>query len=69
MRQKIASETSEEREARLQQLILNQQQRLATESQEEREARVQQMIFIIIIIINRVLQYSGSKTKWALVNE
>ena len=24
---------------------------------------------IIIIIINRVLQYSGSKAKWVVVNE
>ena len=27
------------------------------------------IIIIIIIIINRVLQYSGSKTKWVVVNE
>ena len=37
MRQRTVSETSEEREAYLQQLSLNRQRRLAIESQEERE--------------------------------
>ena len=31
--------------------------------------RLTHLKVFIIIIINRVLQYSGSKTKWALVND
>ena len=37
------SQSTEEREARLHQLRVTQQQRIATESTEEREARLQQM--------------------------
>ena len=37
------SQSTEEREARLHQLQVTQQQRIATESTEEREARLQQM--------------------------
>ena len=40
---RLATESAEEREARLQQMSSRQRERLATESAEEREARLQQM--------------------------
>ena len=42
-RERLATESAEEREARLQQMSSRQRERLATESAEEREARLQQM--------------------------
>ena len=41
MRDRLASETEEERAARLQRMSANQRHRLATETEEEREARLQ----------------------------
>ena len=41
--QRIATESAEEREARLQQVRSAQDRRIATESAEEREARLQQV--------------------------
>ena len=41
MRDRLASETEEERAARLQWMSANQRHRLATETEEEREARLQ----------------------------
>ena len=38
---RLASETAEERTARLQQMITNQHERLASETAEEREVRLQ----------------------------
>ena len=43
MRDRLATESVEEREARLQQMSTRQRERLATESAEEKEARLQQM--------------------------
>ena len=43
MRDRLATESVEEGEARLQQMSTRQRERLATESAEEREARLQQM--------------------------
>ena len=43
MRDRLATESVEEREARLQQMSTRQCERLATESAKEREARLQQM--------------------------
>ena len=43
MRDRLATESVEEREARLLQMSTRQRERLATESVEEREARLQQM--------------------------
>ena len=43
MRDRLASETEEEREARLQQMSANQRHRLATKTEEERAARLQRM--------------------------
>ena len=42
-RHRLASETEEERAARLQQMSANQRHRLASETEEERAARLQQM--------------------------
>ena len=42
-REKLASETTEERESRLQQMSAQQRNRLASETAEERESRLQQM--------------------------
>ena len=42
-RERLAAETGEEREARLQQMSTNQCQRLAAETGEEREAKLQQI--------------------------
>ena len=41
--QRIAAETTEERQARLQQVCINQQQRIAAETTEEQQARLQQV--------------------------
>ena len=41
--QRIATESAEEREARIQQVRSAQDRRIATESAEEREARLQQV--------------------------
>ena len=43
MRDRLASETEEERAARLQRMSANQRHRLAAETEEERAARLQQM--------------------------
>ena len=43
MRDRLATQSVEEREARLQQMSTRQRERLATESAEEKEARLQQM--------------------------
>ena len=43
MRDRLAVETPEEREARLQRMSTNQHERLAVESPKKREARLQQM--------------------------
>ena len=43
MRDRLATKSVEEREARLQQMSTYQRERLATESAEEREARLQLM--------------------------
>ena len=43
MRDRLATESVEEGEARLQQMSTRQRERLATESAEEREARLQQI--------------------------
>ena len=43
MRDRLASETEEERAARLQRMSANQRHRLASETEEERAARLQQM--------------------------
>ena len=43
MRDRLASETEEDRAARLQRMSANQRHRLATETEEERAARLQRM--------------------------
>ena len=43
MRDRLASESEEERAARLQRMSVNQRHRLASETEEERAARLQQM--------------------------
>ncbi len=43
MRTRLAAETEEERDARLQQMRITQHERLAAETEEERDARLQQM--------------------------
>ena len=46
MRDRLATESAMEREARLQRMRINQSERLAAESTEEREARLQRMLTI-----------------------
>ena len=47
MRERVAAESIEEREMRLQQMSTYQEERLATETVEKREARLQQMSIFI----------------------